>query len=156
MTGTLFEKIARFQADYCRCIDGGALEQWPDFFVADCVYRITTAANHRLGYQAGIISATSRGMLQDRVSALRDANIYERHAYRHILGQPAVTEAAGAQVRSETSFLVLRIMRDGTTDVFATGVYLDRFEIGGDALKLAERIVVCDSPRIDTLLALPL
>jgi anthranilate 1,2-dioxygenase small subunit len=47
-------------------------------------------------------------------------------------------------------------MRDGTTDIFATGRYVDRYEIDGEVAKLAERIVVCDSSTTDTLLALPL
>ena len=59
-------------------------------------------------------------------------------------------------VRSETPFLVVRIMRDGETQIFATGRYLDLYKIRNRDDKLAERIVVCDSSRIDTLLALPL
>jgi anthranilate 1,2-dioxygenase small subunit len=47
-------------------------------------------------------------------------------------------------------------MRDGSTDVFASGRYLDRWTLAGDEPKLVERVVVCDSKRIDTLLALPL
>jgi anthranilate 1,2-dioxygenase small subunit len=156
MANNLFQMIVRLQADYCRCIDGGDLESWPDFFSDDCVYRITTADNHRQGYEAGVISATSRGMLTDRVTALRQANIYERHSYRHILGQPAILEETERGALSETSFMVVRIMRDGTTDIYATGIYLDRHQIEGDVLKLAQRIVVCDSSRFDTLLALPL
>ena len=58
--------------------------------------------------------------------------------------------------RSETPFLVARIMRDGETGIFATGRYLDVYRIRDGEAKLAERIVVCDSSRIDTLLALPL
>ena len=64
-------------------------------------------------------------MLQDRVSALREANIYERQSYRHILGQPSILHENGGEVRSETSFLVARIVQDGDTDIFATGRYLD-------------------------------
>ena len=57
-------------------------------------------------------------MLRDRVSALREANIYERHGYRHILGAPFIVgdrsgAGADAVVDSETPFLVARIMRDG-------------------------------------------
>ena len=59
-------------------------------------------------------------------------------------------------MRSETSFLVVRIMRDGTTDIYATGRYLDLYSLQGSSPKLIERIVVCDSSRFDTLLALPL
>ena len=59
-------------------------------------------------------------------------------------------------MRCETPFLVARIMRGGETEIFATGRYLDLYVLNGESAKLAERIVVCDSSRIDTLLALPL
>lgn len=151
--------ISQAQAEYARCIDGDDLERWPDFFAETCFYSITTADNHRAGLAAGLIWADSHGMLRDRVSALREANIYERHTYRHILGQPLgrpVDDPTSGEVASETSFLVARIMRDGSTDVFASGRYLDRWNLAARTPLLVERIVVCDSKRIDTLLALPL
>jgi hypothetical protein len=57
----------------------------------------------------------------------------------------------------ESPFIVVRIMREGATEVFATGRYLDRIvRTPQAALKFAERIVICDSSNIDTLLAIPL
>jgi anthranilate 1,2-dioxygenase small subunit len=144
------------QNAYAHCIDSGNLEAWPDFFEENCVYKITTADNHAQGLEAGVIFANSKGMLRDRVASLREANIYERHVYRHFLGQPWVVSEEADEVRSETSFFIARIMRDGTTDVYATGRYLDLYALNGGAPKLRERIVVCDSSRFDTLLALPL
>jgi anthranilate 1,2-dioxygenase small subunit len=155
MSNDIFQIIMRAQADYARCIDDDQLESWPDFFDDPCIYKITTAANYRDGLQAAIVFANSRGMLVDRVSSLREANIYERHTYRHILGAPSLEESVEG-VRSQTPFLVVRIMRDGETQIFATGRYLDLYRIHNREAKLAERIVVCDSSRIDTLLALPL
>ncbi|WP_045461740.1 aromatic-ring-hydroxylating dioxygenase subunit beta [Caballeronia cordobensis] len=151
-----FQLIARAQAEYARCIDEGDLTQWPDFFVGECVYKVTTAENHKRGLEAGLIYAASRGMLIDRIASLRDANIYERHAYRHLLGQPYIVSEEGDEVRSETSFIVARIMRDGSTSLFVTGRYLDVYVRHENSVKLRERIAVCDSSRIDTLLALPL
>lgn len=148
--------INRVQNAYARCVDDGNLEGWPDFFVDDCIYKITTADNHAQGLEAGLIFANSKGMLLDRVASLREANIYERHAYRHFLGQPWIVSEQAGEVRSETSFFVARIMRDGTTDVYATGRYIDTYSLNGTEPKLRERIVVCDSSRFDTLLALPL
>jgi anthranilate 1,2-dioxygenase small subunit len=110
----------------------------------------------REGLAAGIIFANSRDMLRDRVSALREANIYERQSYRHILGQPCILSDDGDKVRCETSFLVLRIVQDGDPAIFASGRYLDLYAISDDGAKLHERIVVCDSSRINTLLAIPL
>lgn len=148
--------IGRTQARYVRCIDDGPLEEWPDFFTDDCLYRITTADNYRRGLPAGLIWANTKGMLKDRVSALREANIYEPHCYRHMLGQPAILAEHGSEVESETSFLVLRITGGGPTDVFASGRYVDRYLITEGQALLRERVVVCDSSEIDTLLALPL
>jgi anthranilate 1,2-dioxygenase small subunit len=148
--------INHVQNAYARCIDNGELEAWPGFFEEDCIYKITTADNHAQALEAGVIFANSRGMLLDRVASLRDANIYERHVYRHFLGQPWIVSQDGGELRSETSFFVARIMRDGTTDVYATGRYIDVYRLNGSSPKLKERIVVCDSSRFDTLLALPL
>ena len=155
--------IAHAQAAYARCIDADRLEEWPGFFTEKCFYMVTTADNHRDGLEAGLIWADTRGMLTDRVTALREANIYERHSYRHILGQPFLLADGGDDedgesggIRSETSFVVVRIMRDGSSDLFASGCYLDRYVREGDGMLLTERVVVCDSSRIDTLLALPL
>ena len=152
----IYRLIAQTQAAYARTIDDDRLEEWPGFFADPCSYVITTADNHREGLEGGIISCYSHGMLRDRISALREANIYERQRYRHIVGLPAVLEIEGRTLRTETSFLVVRVMRDGKMDVFATGRYLDRVEEdAAGALRFRERIVVCDSNRFDTLVAIP-
>ena len=59
-----------------------------------------------------------------------------------------------ALVRSSASFVVIRIMQDGSTLLFASGRYLDRIRLPD--LQYEERVVVCDSRRFDTLLAIPL
>ena len=149
--------LCAFNAAYAHTIDSDDLERWPSFFTTDCLYRITHVENEREGLPAGIVYADSRAMLQDRIAALREANIYERQRYRHLLGVPMVESADASTARALTPFMVARIMHTGETLLFATGVYRDRFvrEQGG-LLLLAERIAVCDSTVTDTLLALPL
>jgi 3-phenylpropionate/cinnamic acid dioxygenase small subunit len=146
-------RVAALNAAYAATIDQDRLEAWPGFFVEDCLYKITSAANHRAGYAAGIVYADSRAMLRDRVTALRTANIFERHSYRHIVGLPVIGADGDT---AETPFLVARIMRDGRTDLFVMGVYLDRLRDEAGDLRFVERIVVCDSSFFDTLLAIPL
>jgi 3-phenylpropionate/cinnamic acid dioxygenase small subunit len=149
-------RIAQLNAEYARAIDDDRLEDWPEFFTEHCVYTITSVENHRRGWPVGLMYADTRAMLRDRVAALRQANIYERQAYRHVVGLPAILGDADGAIRTETSFLVVRIMRDGRMDLFATGRYLDLVVEEGGALRLRERLVVCDSSRVDTLLAIPL
>jgi anthranilate 1,2-dioxygenase small subunit len=150
------DRILALQAAYIRCIDNNALESWPDFFVDRCLYVVTSAENHKAGYEGGIIYADSRDMLVDRVASLRQANIYEKQSYRHILGLPSILTNDGDTAESETPFMVARIMHDGATSIFATGIYLDTYRANGDELKFEKRVVVCDSSRVDTLMALPL
>ncbi len=155
---TLF-RLSGLNAAYAAAIDADRLEAWPDFFTEDCLYRITTADNQARGLPAGIIHAEGRGMLIDRVAALRKANIYERQRYRHIIGMPVIVGLDGGVVTAQTAFLVVRTMRDGRMDLFAAGLYADRVRMDGPELtgpRLAERVVVCDSQRFDTLLAIPL
>jgi 3-phenylpropionate/cinnamic acid dioxygenase small subunit len=148
--------LCAFNAAYAEAIDSDSLERWPSFFTADCHYRITHVENERDGLPAGIVWADSRAMLEDRVAALREANIYERQRYRHLLGIPLLESADDAGARARTPFMVARIMHTGETVLFATGVYRDRFVREDGRLLLAERVAVCDSTVTDTLLALPL
>lgn len=148
--------LCAFNAAYTQAIDNDALEQWPAFFTEDCHYRISNVENEREGLPAGIVFADSRAMLEDRIAALREANIYERHRYRHLLGVPLMEFADDRSATARTAFMVARIMHTGETMLFATGEYRDRFTTVSGRLLLAERVAVCDSTVTDTLLALPL
>lgn len=156
MTQTeLMTQVMALNARYAASLDRGDLEDWPRCFTEDGMYRVTSADNRRAGHQASLIYARGQGMLKDRVQALREANIYERQSYRHVIGMP-LAAAAAEEASIETPFVVVRTMRTGRIDVFATGVYLDTVTISEDGAALRDRMVVCDSSRIDTLLAIPL
>lgn len=152
---TLF-RLAALNAAYAACIDDDRLEDWPGFFLDQCLYKITSAENLRDGNEAGIVYADSRAMLADRVLALRRANIYERQTYRHIIGTSLITAPGFADAIIETPFLVVRTMRDGRMDLFAAGRYRDRLHNDAGRLRFAERVVICNSSHFDTLVAIPL
>jgi anthranilate 1,2-dioxygenase small subunit/terephthalate 1,2-dioxygenase oxygenase component beta subunit len=154
---TVLFEIAQLNAANAAAIDADRLEEWPGFFLEQCLYKVTTADNVAKGYQAGIIYADTRAMLTDRIFALREANIYERQRYRHILGMPLIQGEVDGVVRVETSFLVIRTMREGQMDVFAVGIFRDTLRRNATgAWRYAERLAICDSQRFDTLLAIPL
>jgi hypothetical protein len=80
----------------------------------------------------------------------------EIKSVRFIDDLPVLGEAGADGIAAETPFLVVRIMRDGRTDLFATGVYIDRICDQAGNPRFAERIVVCDSGHFDTMLAIPI
>jgi len=147
--------VENLLARYVHALDDDRLEEWPDFFIEDGRYRITTAENLGRGLPLPIIYADSRAMLRDRVSALRHANIYEAQRYRHIVSSVLVERADAGVVRATSNFQVARIMHTGESALFASGRYLDRIRLG-ETQRFEEKIVVLDSRAVDTLLAIPI
>ncbi len=161
MTTTFETMVLRLEldqlyADYVHCLDADELEGWPDFFTEDCFYRITSAENYEAGLPLGLIYATSRNMLKDRVSALREANIYEPQRYRHLASSIKIVGEARGAVDVVANFLVVRTMQDGDMTIFAAGHYVDQIKRDGVGWKFARKTVVLDSRQIDTLLAIPI
>ena len=149
-------ELEKLYTDYAHCLDSDELERWPDFFTEDCYYRITSAENYEAGLPLGLIHATSRNMLNDRVSALREANIYEPQRYRHLVSSIKIVEERGDILDIMANFLVVRTMQEGDMTLFAAGRYLDRVRRTNGVWKFARKDVVLDSRQIDTLLAIPL
>jgi len=149
-------ELETLYADYAACLDADALERWPEFFTEDCHYRVTSAENYEAGLPLGLIYATSKDMLKDRVSALRDANIYEPQRYRHLISGIRIEGEEAGALEVTANFLVVRTMQDGAMTLFAAGRYVDRIVHSGDGWKFARKIAVLDSRQIDTLLAIPI
>ena len=150
-------QVQDLQARYIQALDDDRLEDWPDFFTDKCRYLVTTADNVAQGMPLGMIYATSRAMLRDRVRSLRDANVYEAQRYRHMIAPPVIERGEGGLVHAQTGFMVVRIMHTGETMMFVTGRYDDRIVLDGpDAPRFVEKMVVLDSRPIDTLLAIPI
>lgn len=150
-------RVERLIAEYIGCIDDDALERWPAFFTTDGLYRIATRDNYARGLPASLLYCRGQGMMHDRIAALRQANIYEPHVYRHLV---AGTRLLGAEPaagwRFRTNFQVVRTMHTGEMVVFAVGVFDDLIIEHDGKLLFHEKTVICDSSRIDTLLVIPI
>jgi anthranilate 1,2-dioxygenase small subunit len=149
-------RVERLQTEYVRCIDEGRYEEWPDFFTEKCIYRVISRDNYKRGMLVGYLFCDSRGMLRDRISSLRRANIYEPHTYRHVVSSTSADSDGEGGYVAQTNYIVARIMHDGRQDLFSTGCYMDRIVEDEGRLRFKERVVVCDSSRIDSLLVVPL
>jgi len=148
--------IQELIGEYAERIDEDRLEEWPELFGDPCRYLVISRSNHEAGMRQGVMYAATRGMLLDRVFSIRRANLFEPHRYRHVIGPIRVKDVTGGHALVHSHFIVARIMHDGATSLFATGRYLDRIDISAAPYRFSERIVVLDSDKIDTLLAIPL
>jgi 3-phenylpropionate/cinnamic acid dioxygenase small subunit len=142
--------------EYAERIDEDRLEEWPALFADPCKYLVICRSNYEAGMRQGVMYAATQGMLLDRVFSIRRANLFEPHRYRHVVGPIRIKSAESGVAVVHSHFICARIMHDGATALFATGRYLDRIDISTEDYRFLERIVVLDSEKIDTLLAIPL
>jgi len=151
----LYHRVNRLLSDYVECIDEDHLEAWPDYFTDDCLYKIIPRENTDRNLPLSAILCDSKGMLVDRIVALREANIYAKHFYRHLISGLHITEIKPSYVLARSNYLVLQTRTDGSTIPFNSGQYLDRITITEDGLKFSEKIAVFDTYRIQTQLVTP-
>ena len=143
-------------AAYAETIDEDRLEEWPDLFGEPCKYLVTSRANHEAGMRQGVMYCATKGMMHDRVYAIRRATLFEPHRYRHVVGPIRVKSVAEGIATVHSHFMAARIMADGSMSLFAVGRYLDKIDVAGERFVFRERLAVLDSEKIDTLLAIPL
>ncbi|MEM7541196.1 MAG: aromatic-ring-hydroxylating dioxygenase subunit beta [Pseudomonadota bacterium] len=151
----LYFEIDRLFADYCASLDEGDLNAWPEFFVDDGSYIMVARENYDHGYEIPLVYLDSKGMMQDRVFSLSNANIFQEHRYRHAMSGVRITAIEDDVVSVSSSYIVVQTLLEGDTSIYQAGSYYDKLVREGDALKFKERFVVYDTSRVQTLLATP-
>jgi anthranilate 1,2-dioxygenase small subunit len=141
-------------AEYGALLDAAQYQQWLGLFAAECRYQVMPRENHERGLPAGLILCDSRAMLEDRIMALREANKYNIHCDRHLIGLPRLLSADGLVI--EAPVAVFQTDQEGATRLYATGLYLDRLEATEGGLKICDKLVLLDTFAVPTLLATPL
>lgn len=153
---TLWLEIFETQARYSHAIDADDIETWPSFFTEDAKYTILSRENYERGLPAPILYCRNRAMMRDRVVALRNANIYEEHRYRHTTSGPVIISRDGDTVTTEMSYIVVRTGQAGDAEVYSAGSYHDTLVKTDEGWRYAERKVIYDTSRVLTLLATPI
>lgn len=148
--------VARLMMQYVHAIDNDRLERWPQCFTENCVYQIIPRTAFEQGHPIGVWYCDNRGMLEDRVSSIREVNVYEPHVYRHVIGPTEILEFTNGAYNAQTSYIVVRTMHDGEMTVFSAGRYVDEIVFTQNQALLRRRIVVTDSARFDTLVVIPI
>ncbi|MEO1889059.1 MAG: aromatic-ring-hydroxylating dioxygenase subunit beta [Cycloclasticus sp.] len=141
---------------YAQCIDDDELEKWPDFFTESCLYRIIPRENHEVGLPTAVMWCDSRGMLEDRVTALRHANVYQVQWYRHLLSNPRILSVDGDTINVQSNYAVFKTCNDGASTVFNVGRYVDVIVRDNGVLKFKERSAIFDTHKITTLMVIPI
>jgi 3-phenylpropionate/cinnamic acid dioxygenase small subunit len=149
-------EIEELLAEYAAVLDAADLEQWPEFFTEQCFYEIIPRENYDRGLPLAIMRCESKGMLKDRVVAIRDTMMYEPRYLRHMISAIRITGESPAGITVEANYAVFETPMDDLTRVFNVGRYLDRIVRDKGQLKFAEKHCVYDSVLVPNSLIYPL
>ena len=149
-------ELDELYADYGDLLDDDRLEEWLELFLPDATYRAVARENWVQGLPLSTMWCESRGMLADRVQAIRSTSMYLPRVLRHIVGPLRATpDDGGWAVRA--TWLVTQTLAGEPTTLFASGRYHDRVVAGPDGgLRFAEKVAVYDSDLVPNSLIYPL
>lgn len=149
------EHIRDFYDSYYSTLDDVQLEQWPDFFTAECLYRIMARENYERGFVLGAVQAESRGMLMDRVTGLMRTQMYAPRYYRRFPGPLRILDRNGESARIRQNLLIVETRIDRAPTIALCGICHDLIVEDEGKLRFRERVVVYDSEMITNSLIYP-
>lgn len=143
-------------ASYADSLDDQRFEEWPAFFTENGVYKIVSRENVERDLPLATWSCLSRGMMQDRVVAIRNASVFSPRYMRHVAGGLRVLEEAGGVYSASLSFSLFETPQDDETKVFMVGRYRANVIFAEDGPRFQELLVVYDTSLIPGLLVFPI
>ena len=149
-------ELEALYADYVAALDEERFEDWPEFFVADCTYRIVPRENFERGLPLATWFSESKGNLLDRVVAIRKTMVYGPRFMRRMVSNIRILGWQDGTLEVRANYLALETLLDELTRVFSTGQYRDRIVVDDGRLRFKEKIVVFDSQLVPNSLIFPL
>ena len=152
-----YDRIVALEYAYAACLDDDRLEVWPEYFIEDCVYNITTRENVEDGYPLGVFYCHNRAQLRDRVKILRNAAVFSLRYYRRLISNIRILGQDEACHQVEANYAVYATdVVDGTTEIFSTGKYQNKIVERDGVFRFKEKIVIADTASIPKNLSVPL
>ena len=150
------DAINDLMADYCHYLDDDRLEEWLDFFTEDCHYKILSRENVESDLPLELLSCRNKNMLRDRILSLREANIYNIHFDKHLLGAVRILGEENGGYRVQANYSVYQSNQDGISELFSVGTYRDLITFADGKPLFQEKIAVADTFGIPRLLSTPI
>jgi len=148
--------IEDLYSDYAQLLDEDKLEEWLLLFVESAAYNVVPRENDILGLPVALMRCDNLKMLRDRINSLRNANEYNIHYSRRVIGRPRITRIDENTFGVEATYIVAQTNQEGQTRLFSAGGYRDRIVVENGDAKFADKKIIVDTFNIPTLLATPL
>ena len=154
---SITEELCAFLNEYIHGIDDDKLEDWPGYFEDICIYKIIPRENTERNLPISLVYCDNKGMLIDRVTSLRKANVYNLHYDRHVVSNILVNDGPDSNSWTlKASYIVYQTDLEGESMLFSTGKYDAVVVKNGSVKKFKEMVVTVDTYAVPNLISTPL
>ncbi|MEO6986015.1 MAG: nuclear transport factor 2 family protein [Paralcaligenes sp.] len=136
-------------------LDDDQIERFPSYFVDDCLYQVVSRENYAEGLPQATIYCDGVAMVRDRVTALRQTQVYVPRLWRHFLSGLRITALDGDDIHVRVNFMVTEAMSDQDPTVFLVGQYIDILVREGGVFKFRQHLAVYDNHHVRRSLIVP-
>src|SRR5437773_6506269 len=113
-------ELEELYAAYTACLDEERFEEWPEFFVEQCLYMIVPRENFERGLPLATWLCESKGYLADRVTAIRKTAVYAPRYVRRMVSGVRVLGWKEEVLEVRANYVALETLQDELTRVFNT------------------------------------
>lgn len=149
-------EIEELHAAYSYCLDHGNLDDWPELFTDDCLYKLISRENWDLGLPLGTMFAEKRGGLLDRINAVKETTVYHERYLTHMITNTRVLGEQRGVVEASANYMVLETLPNQYTQILNAGRYLDKIVREDGRLKFKEKICIYDSVLVPASIITPI
>lgn len=148
-------EVEELYSAYATALDEWKLEAWPLLFTDPCLYRVMPRENYERGLPLCLMFCESRGMLEDRVMAVRETAVYAPRVLRHMTSGLEVREMEDGSLHAQANYVIFRSRLEAGTEIRSAGRYIDTIVREDGRLKFRERLCVLDTSVSPNTLVLP-
>src|SRR5437867_7778598 len=131
-------ELEELYAAYTACLDEERCEEWPEFFVEQCLYKIVPRENFERGLPLATWLCESKGYLADRVTAIRKTAVYAPRTMRRMVSGVRVLGWKQGMLEVRANYVALETLQDELTRVFNSGQFRDKPLAEGRRLRFKE------------------
>ncbi len=126
-------------------LDEQRYDDWPGFFRDDALYRIVPKNNHDLGLPLALMHCEGRGMMADRVTAIKEAAMIRPRTLRRFVTPGRIVGVRDGLLDVRSNVLLVETLHEQFTRIVLSGVFHDLVERADAGFRLAARLCVYDS-----------
>ena len=151
----LIEEVRQLYEEVAYYLDDDQVERFPGYFVDDCMYQVVSRENYAEHLPQAAIFCDGLDMVHDRVTALRETQVFVPRTWRHQISAVRITRVEADAIHASANFIVTECMSNVEPAIHLVGQYISSLVRRDGRLKFKQHLAVYDNYRVMRSLIVP-